>query len=366
MEKSARLIECIADLQLGNISGSDWLQEMATVAECEAISVISWTNGKPESAIFYDSIEHMDIGPSWLTWVDKVISKMSPEQPALLKEIAQDAGLAYNSNDDPLADPNLLIAFLDSDPAITLFIFRTNNKANGWNKKSSKRLTRILPGLQKGDQVHKKLSLLSNRLELANTALNASPRAVVAMTPDGDIIKSNDAAVELLQHSSFSVTNGKLTINNPRVMQQFRDRLAEIRIMSPATLNRFIWNRSFRSTSEQHYYQLMLRGFSLNSWNLHSSSHDRVVTLTISCPDLTVSPTTDQLSEFYDLSGAQARVVLALLEGNDIMTSAAKLHISISTIRSHVRGIYAKLGVDNQRDLLRLLSRTLVDYNSSL
>jgi DNA-binding CsgD family transcriptional regulator len=44
------------------------------------------------------------------------------------------------------------------------------------------------------------------------------------------------------------------------------------------------------------------------------------------------------------------------------MSAAAKLHISINTIRSHMRAVYAKLGVSGQSDLLRVLTRTLVEY----
>jgi len=82
----------------------------------------------------------------------------------------------------------------------------------------------------------------------------------------------------------------------------------------------------------------------------------------VATPDIAASPTSEQLRDFFDLSSAQARVVLALLQGNDVMTSAAKLHISINTMRSHMRAIYAKMGINNQSDLLRLLAGTLVDY----
>jgi DNA-binding CsgD family transcriptional regulator len=182
------------------------------------------------------------------------------------------------------------------------------------------------------------------------------------MTPIGEVIRANEAGYELLEGKSFCVKNGLISINQATVMQQFRDKLAEIRILGRDSLHNFVWNRGFHSTADKHNYQLMLKVHELHSWQLESSNYDRFVTLMVATPDITASPTSEQLRDFFDLSNAQARVVLALLEGNDVMTSAAKLHISINTMRSHMRAIYAKMGVNNQSDLLRLLAGTLVDY----
>ena len=51
-----------------------------------------------------------------------------------------------------------------------------------------------------------------------------------------------------------------------------------------------------------------------------------------------------------------------MMDGHDIVTTAARLHISVNTVRSHLRAIYAKLGVENIAGLLRMVSATLVNY----
>jgi DNA-binding CsgD family transcriptional regulator len=216
--------------------------------------------------------------------------------------------------------------------------------------------------LLKAHTVQKQFTNTNNRLQIANRVINANPRAFVGLSPVGEILQSNDAALDLQKGETFSTKNGKLVINNSKVSLQFNNKLAEMRILQANSVNQFIWNRSFRSESDGENYQLMLRGFILDPWHLETTTYDRFAVLTIGQPDSAQSPTAEQLRDFYDLSNAQARVVLALLEGNDVMTSAAKLHISINTMRSHMRAIYTKLGASNQSDLLRLLTRTLVDY----
>jgi len=363
MQKAARLVECIADLQMGAISPTQWLEQIADVAQCDAACVLSWSAGEPDKTIANYSSNPIEIDKAWLPWVDNLVRTHNPELPALLENTARSASVLDDSDNSPLNDPQLLIAILDNEPAVILFIFRKDSRANGWSDDDRYHLSAILPGLRKAHLVHKKITIAENRLNIANNALDAIPRAVLALTPTGGVIKANEPAAALLQRDSFKVKDGKLFIANSRVMQQLQDKLAEIRILSGTSLATFVWNRSFRCHNDRQNYQLMLSSFMLDSWHLESSSYDRVVELVIGSLDLMIKPTTDQLRDFYDLSGAEARVVIALLEGNDILTSAAKLHVSVNTIRSHVRSIYAKLGVDNQRDLQRLLSSTLVNYS---
>ncbi len=362
MKHTVTLLESIADLHLGNINAEEWLQQLGSIANCKSACMISWTSGRPETAITHSAAEPIEFDAAWLIWVDKFVQTTNPEQPGLLDDLVRSAGVIDSSPDNSLTNPKLMIAYLDSFPAVTLLVFQSDNKADDWNERDRQHLRMLLPSLLKAHLVHKKLTIAEDRLQMANSAINGSPRAMIGMSPTGKIFQANDAALDLQDGTTFGTRNGTLSINDPKVMRQLNDKLGEMRILKADSVNQFIWNRSFRSKSDGENYQLMLRGFILDPWHLESSAYDRFAVLTIGHPDSTQSPTVEQLRDFYDLSNAQARVVLALLEGNDVMTSAAKLHISINTMRSHMRSIYAKLGASNQSDLLRLLTRTLVDY----
>ena len=73
-------------------------------------------------------------------------------------------------------------------------------------------------------------------------------------------------------------------------------------------------------------------------------------------------PTAEQLSDFYNLTKAQSRLVIALMQGKSSEEAAAHLNVSVNTVRSHLRAIYSKLGTDNKADLVRIVSATLVGY----
>jgi len=63
----------------------------------------------------------------------------------------------------------------------------------------------------------------------------------------------------------------------------------------------------------------------------------------------------DLLIETFDLTPAEARVAVALLEGASLQTYSQQARIRISTVRWHLRNALAKTGCASQRELVRLL-----------
>ncbi|MFZ5653388.1 MAG: helix-turn-helix transcriptional regulator [Pseudomonadota bacterium] len=65
------------------------------------------------------------------------------------------------------------------------------------------------------------------------------------------------------------------------------------------------------------------------------------------------------LQKLFDLSGAEARVAVQLARGRNVRQTAAALHVSTNTVRTHLARIFAKTGVQRQGELVALLVRTL-------
>jgi DNA-binding NarL/FixJ family response regulator len=62
-----------------------------------------------------------------------------------------------------------------------------------------------------------------------------------------------------------------------------------------------------------------------------------------------------QLQDQHGLSRQEIKVALHLIEGGTVATCAATLDVAESTVRSHLKSIFAKTGVNRQADLHRLL-----------
>jgi DNA-binding CsgD family transcriptional regulator len=67
-------------------------------------------------------------------------------------------------------------------------------------------------------------------------------------------------------------------------------------------------------------------------------------------------PSERDLTEFFGLSPAEARVAAALLIGKSLSNIAATYGVQITTVRTQLRSILRKVGVKRQFDLVRMLS----------
>lgn len=63
------------------------------------------------------------------------------------------------------------------------------------------------------------------------------------------------------------------------------------------------------------------------------------------------------LSAWYRLTGAECRVAMSLLSGNTLKQSARDLDVSETTVKTHLKSVFAKTGTVRQAELLALLSR---------
>jgi DNA-binding CsgD family transcriptional regulator len=66
-------------------------------------------------------------------------------------------------------------------------------------------------------------------------------------------------------------------------------------------------------------------------------------------------PELSQLSALLGVTPAEARVSLALVQSGTYTDVAAGLNVSVDTVRSHVKAIYAKTRVNNKAALTRLV-----------
>jgi len=62
----------------------------------------------------------------------------------------------------------------------------------------------------------------------------------------------------------------------------------------------------------------------------------------------------DVLAARFDLTPAEARVAIHLVEGGDIASYAKAAGVSLGTVRTHLKAIFAKTGVNRQAALVKL------------
>lgn len=67
-------------------------------------------------------------------------------------------------------------------------------------------------------------------------------------------------------------------------------------------------------------------------------------------------PKEDVLQKLFAMTGAEARVARSIAAGEKLEEIAIKTGVTVGTVRFHLKGVFAKTGLDRQADLVGLLS----------
>lgn len=85
--------------------------------------------------------------------------------------------------------------------------------------------------------------------------------------------------------------------------------------------------------------------------------------IVISDPGRCVAPNIDRLRELYGLTRAESRVLGAVVQGEGGPRTAEDLGMSVNTLRRHLKSIFAKLHVERQSELVRVVSLGVASLN---
>lgn len=177
--------------------------------------------------------------------------------------------------------------------------------------------------------------------------------AVMLVTPDLRVVEANAAAVELLgQADGLALDGSRLRLMS---LQQERDltRLiaAVTREPAPARVCAHSMNvlRSFAPP-----VHLCVRA-------LHERAPDGRPLLALYAIDPTQRTALDNemLSRAYGLTRSEIRVAAELVHGQSVEGIAELLCVSVHTVRTHLKNLFAKTGTCRQADLIRLIAGSL-------
>jgi len=108
-------------------------------------------------------------------------------------------------------------------------------------------------------------------------------------------------------------------------------------------------------------------GSALHVWGMplmgRSRKGRKLALLFLIDPDATPSVPTPILRSIYGLTNAEGRLVEALLTGLTLESFAEQSHISVNTVRTHLKSVYRKTETNRQPELIRLLAQFMCNIN---
>ncbi|MEE4186585.1 MAG: LuxR C-terminal-related transcriptional regulator [Gammaproteobacteria bacterium] len=349
------LLELLND----DISGSDWLAMVARHAGCDSATCFWWPAGRPEFFRRECSGPAPDLTPAHLEKLDALIRSRQPQAPGFIDDWAS------GPMQDALLESRLLldsrkIICVDWDPAAVVVILDQRADGAKWPPDDHERLTRLMHIVHKSVAVKKRLSWNDDIADLVNKVFDEIPRGFIAMMPDRQVVLADKVARNLMDDGTLlRLIDGKLTLRDGASQNELVAALETIERLPVAALETFRWRKNLTGRSGPDSYLAVTRGFEFDQWRRESTPYSRVAVMVVQNQTLVEPVDAAHVEEFFNLTPAQARVVVALAQGESAETAAASLNISVNTVRSHLRSIYAKLEVSNKAQMLHRVMASL-------
>lgn len=212
-------------------------------------------------------------------------------------------------------------------------------------------LTLLMPHFNRSLRLMEHTQSAAEAGELASAGQDATPLAVIAVSPTGRLLYCNRNGEALLKAAEvLRINNGVLACANGVQEKSWAEILgAIVKTGRPANL---LLNHSIRPDER---YSVTLTplpkrgGFSL------AGEPEGVLCLVVPLDHRRMA-TARQLMELFGLSAAEARLSRALVAGDTLETYALENDLKLPTVKSQLRSVFEKTGTDRQAALVRLMA----------
>ncbi|WP_341914650.1 hypothetical protein [Ferrovibrio terrae] len=210
----------------------------------------------------------------------------------------------------------------------------------------------LLPHLTRALQMYRKLNGLERQGQIGLAALEALTVGVMVVDVTGRLLFSNTVAERLLQKGQgIAASHGHLRAQfadrNPVLQQAIRDAVAGYSGRSSHT--------GMLVLPRRDALPLSLLFCPAPADRLGSDRLKAAAIIFVNNPDDRVTPTEAALTAQFRLTPAEARLTAALLDGEHVDDYGLRTGLSLHTVKTQLKAIFAKTGCGRQADLIRVV-----------
>ena len=222
------------------------------------------------------------------------------------------------------------------------------------------RLKLIAPHLSRALGVMQRLRSADLNVAANHAALDLLDTGILLVHPRGHVVFANRHALRLLREEDGLRLRGRagaadsLQAADPKTQKAIESALQESISPDILTTPHFTRRVSVHRPSGRAPYMLGFSSLSLDNEFGSGSDAPRAIVF-VTDPEQSIDIDMEWLRSTYGLTKAEARVASLLVTGDATDEIAAKLGVSVNTLRTQLRQIYAKTGTGGRVKLIRML-----------
>jgi len=242
-------------------------------------------------------------------------------------------------------------------------------KADAFSADELRDLNRLYPHLSRALRIHKEFHRLRHRQQSIDAALSRVLMGLIILGPDGTALYSNPVADSLLKrHPGLVLNGGRPQAHFAHENRRLQAMLDDLALADPADIDRHDLALGLHHPERDQPLNVVLA--TLNApYGEHADMARGNVALYLCDPASRFHFSLDTLHALYDLTPAEARVAMALTNGQTPKQIAESQGVVVDTVRSQLKSLYVKMGVNKQQDVIRVLlsgavtrpARTVID-----
>lgn len=169
----------------------------------------------------------------------------------------------------------------------------------------------------------------------------------------GQVVHTNQTGSELLaRRNGLCLRDGKPVVSEGRSGEQFRTLLRSLLGNSDVT------PQGMRLLDDHGASLLEIVGRRLPGNAALEPNTPVVVLLVTTCREQPRDPSPDLLRDLYGFTGCEARLAKLLAQGYSTAEASAILSVSTNTVKTHLKGIFEKMGYNKQSQIVAALKNS--------
>jgi DNA-binding CsgD family transcriptional regulator len=248
----------------------------------------------------------------------------------------------------------------DERYVVMLGMSRTHELPN-YGPADMKLLERYVGHLSAAFRIVKHLGVVQATAQAGLALIEASARPMVLLGLNRQIIVANSLARQLLASGGLLFAREEILCcrgsqASAELQRAFEAlQFAELTAKTEGTPRRIALRLEGSKRGDQHLLCSIWAMQPANSMNAFGPMPVALLTIAPPLSKNFVDPTF--IAAMFDLTPAESKITIALLHGGDLRGIAAAQRVSLETVRSHLKSVFAKTNTSRQADLIALLMR---------